>query len=65
VEAAAQRFFHRSAGDLTPHDAALLISVLPRPLVYVASPPGPYVRSHAGEIERRVEQLGPLLDCAQ
>jgi monofunctional biosynthetic peptidoglycan transglycosylase len=65
VEAAAQRFFHRSAADLTPRDAALLISVLPRPLVYVASPPGPYVRTHAIEIERRAAQLGPLLDCAQ
>jgi monofunctional biosynthetic peptidoglycan transglycosylase len=65
VEAAAQRFFHRSAADLTPRDAALLISVLPRPLVYVASTPGPYVRTHAIEIERRAEQLGPLLDCAQ
>jgi monofunctional biosynthetic peptidoglycan transglycosylase len=65
VEEASQRFFRRSAADLTPHEAALLISVLPRPLVYVASPPGPYVRTHAGEIERRAEQLGPLLDCAQ
>jgi monofunctional biosynthetic peptidoglycan transglycosylase len=65
VEAAAERFFHRSAADLTPRDAALLISVLPRPLVYVASPPGPYVRTHAIEIERRTEQLGQLLDCAQ
>jgi monofunctional glycosyltransferase len=65
VEAAAQRYFHRSAAELTPHDAALLISVLPRPLVYVASPPGPYVRTHAIEIERRAEQLGQLLDCAQ
>ncbi len=65
VEAAAQRFFHRSAADLTSHDAALLISVLPRPLVYAASPPGPYVRTRAGEIERRAEQLGPLVDCAQ
>ncbi|MGA3001889.1 MAG: monofunctional biosynthetic peptidoglycan transglycosylase [Acetobacteraceae bacterium] len=65
AEAAAQRFFHRSAAELTPYEAALLISVLPRPLVYVASPPGPYVRNHAGEIERKIEQLGPLLDCAQ
>lgn len=65
VEEAAERYFRRSAADLTPYEAALLISVLPRPLVYVASPPGPYVRGRAGEIERRAEQLGPLLDCAQ
>lgn len=65
VEAAAQRFFRRPAADLTPRDAALLISVLPRPLVYGTTPLGPYVRSHAAEIERRIEQLGPLLDCAR
>lgn len=65
VEEASQHFFHKSAADLTSYDAALLISVLPRPLVYIASPPGPYVRNRAGEIERVTEQLGPLLDCAQ
>jgi monofunctional biosynthetic peptidoglycan transglycosylase len=65
VEAAAERYFHRTAAELTPREAALLISVLPRPLVYTVSPPGPYVRSRAAEIERRTEQLGPLLDCAQ
>jgi len=65
VEEAAQRFFRKSAADLTPHEAALLISVLPRPLVYVASPPGTYLRTRAAEIERRTEQLGPLLDCTQ
>jgi monofunctional biosynthetic peptidoglycan transglycosylase len=64
AEAAAQHYFRKPAADLSPREAALLISVLPRPLVWVASPPGPYVRSHAGEIERRIEQLGPLLDCA-
>jgi monofunctional glycosyltransferase len=65
AEEAAQRFFRKSAYDLTPHEAAILVSVLPRPLVWVAAPPGPYVRFRAGEIERRAEQLGPLLDCAQ
>jgi monofunctional biosynthetic peptidoglycan transglycosylase len=65
VEEAAQRFFRKSAAELTPYEAALLISVLPRPLVYVASPPGPYIHNRAGEIERRAEQLGPLLDCVQ
>lgn len=62
---AAERFFHKSAYDLTPREAAQLVSVLPRPLVWVAAPPSPFVRFRASAIQRRVEQLGPLLECAQ
>jgi monofunctional biosynthetic peptidoglycan transglycosylase len=65
VEEAGKRFFHRSAAELTPYEAAQLISVLPKPLAYGALPLGPYVRSRAAEMQRRAEQLGPLLDCAQ
>jgi monofunctional biosynthetic peptidoglycan transglycosylase len=65
AEAAARWFFHKPAADLTPREAAQLVSVLPRPLVWVAAPPGPYVRLRAGVIERRIEQLGPRLGCAR
>jgi monofunctional biosynthetic peptidoglycan transglycosylase len=64
AEAAAQTFFHKSAAGLTPREAAQLASVLPRPLVWAASPAGPYVRQRAAVIERRVEQIGPMLACA-
>ena len=63
AEEAAQHFFRKSATDLTPREAAQLVSVLPRPLVWIASPPGPYVRLRAGVIERRITQIRPLLGC--
>jgi monofunctional biosynthetic peptidoglycan transglycosylase len=63
AEEAARSFFRKPAADLTPREAAQLVSVLPRPLVWVAAPPGPYVRMRAGVIERRVEQIRPLLGC--
>ena len=55
AEAAARWFFHKPAAELTPREAAQLVSVLPRPLVWVAAPPGPYVRERAGVIERRAD----------
>jgi monofunctional biosynthetic peptidoglycan transglycosylase len=65
AEEAAQYFFHKPAGDLTPREAAQLISVLPRPLVWVAAPPGPYVRERASVIERRADEIRPLLTCSR
>jgi monofunctional biosynthetic peptidoglycan transglycosylase len=65
AEAAAQTFFRKSAAALTPREAAQLASVLPGPLVWAASPAGPYVRQRAAVIERRVEQIGPMLGCAE
>jgi len=64
AEEAARWFFRKRAADLTPREAAQLVSVLPRPLVWVAAPPGPYVRFRASVIERRIGQLGPLLNCS-
>jgi monofunctional biosynthetic peptidoglycan transglycosylase len=64
AEAAARTFFHKPATALTTREAAQLASVLPRPLVWTAQPPGPYVRQRAGVIEHRIEQIRPLLECA-
>lgn len=64
AEAAARRFFGKPAAALTAREAALLAAVLPSPLTWSAAEPGPYVRQRAAVIERRVGQLGPLLDCA-
>jgi monofunctional glycosyltransferase len=65
AEAAAQSFFHKPASALTPREAAQLAAVLPKPLAWVAAPPGPYVRARAAVIERRAGQLGSLLACAE
>jgi monofunctional glycosyltransferase len=64
AEAAARTFFHNPAATLTTREAAQLASVLPRPLVWTAQPPSPYVRQRAAVIERRTEQIRPLLECA-
>ncbi len=64
AEEAARWFFHKAAADLTPREAAQLVSVLPRPLVWVAAPPSPYVRQRAGVIERRIEQIHSFLSCS-
>ena len=65
AEAAARRMFGRSAASLTPRETARLAVVLPDPLHWSAARPGPYVRERAELIERRVGQLGPLLDCTR
>jgi monofunctional biosynthetic peptidoglycan transglycosylase len=65
AEAAARSFFHKPAADLTQREAAQLAIVLPRPLVWVAAPAGAYVRERAGVIERRMEQIRPLLGCTE
>ncbi|MEJ7661257.1 MAG: transglycosylase domain-containing protein [Hymenobacter sp.] len=41
VEAASQRYFHKSARNLSAPEAALLAGVLPNPLRFRASQPGP------------------------
>lgn len=51
VEAAAQRYFHVSARQLTPFQAARLIAILPSPLKWRAIDPGPYVRRRSGRID--------------
>jgi monofunctional biosynthetic peptidoglycan transglycosylase len=63
AEAAAQKHFGKSAKALSRHEAALLASVLPNPLKRRAGRPSPAVKRKAGVIERRVGQMGALLDC--
>ena len=65
VQAASQRFFHRSAADLTPNQAARLIAVLPAPLDWSVVHPDHLVLWREHLIRRRVPELGPLLDCAR
>ena len=51
AEAAAQRWFGKSAADLGPREAARLAAILPSPRRYNAASPGPYVRRRAGQIQ--------------
>jgi len=58
VEAASQRFFHKSSVHLTPEDAALLAAVLPNPHRLKANAPSNYVRERQQWILRQMRQLG-------
>jgi monofunctional biosynthetic peptidoglycan transglycosylase len=63
AEAAAQRYFGKPASDLTRREAALIAAVLPNPRAWSPRQPTAYIARRARTIERRVQQLGPLLDC--
>ena len=65
AEAASRRFFGHSADALTRDEAVRLAVILPDPLHWSAERPGPWVRNRTRLIERRIEQLGPLLDCVR
>lgn len=63
AEAAARAYFNTSAARLTPQQAALLAVVLPNPRRFNAGAPSGYVWGRAATIGRRMNQLGPLLNC--
>ena len=61
VEAAAQKYFHVSARQVTPAQAARLIAILPSPLKWQVIDPGAYVRRRdrrIGAAEGTVDRLG-------
>lgn len=63
AEAAARRYFGRSASDLTPRQAALLVAALPNPRARDArKPQGRYARL-AASVERRAKGAGQWVDC--
>jgi monofunctional biosynthetic peptidoglycan transglycosylase len=63
AEAAARRFFGKPARALTRHEAALIAAVLPNPRRWSPQRPTRYIAQRVRTIERRMGQLGPLLDC--
>lgn len=65
AEAAARGYFGKPASDLTRREAALIAAVLPNPRLWSPRRPTAYIRQRASVIERRMGQLGPLLDCAR
>ena len=58
VEAASQRYFGKSASRLSPAEAALLAGVLPNPLRFRASNPGPVARAKQLRVLRNMRRLG-------
>lgn len=56
AEAAARRYFGKSAAQLSPAESARLAAVLPNPLKYDAGKPSRYVATRAGRIAARARQ---------
>ena len=50
AQAAAQRYFHKDARDLSPAEAARLAAILPSPLKWKAVNPGRYVQHRSARI---------------
>lgn len=63
AEAAARAYFGKSAAALNAREAALLAAILPNPREWSPVRPNRLVARRAQRIERRMDQLGPLLDC--
>ena len=58
AEAAAQRFFHKSASRLSRGDAAILAAVLPNPVHFSAAAPSRYVLQRRDWILGQMQALG-------
>ena len=58
VEAASQRYFGKPASQVSPAEAALLAGVLPNPLRFRASNPGPVARAKQLRVLRNMRRLG-------
>lgn len=57
VEAASQKYFGKSAAQVTKSEAALVAAILPSPKRYSASKPGPYVRKRQQWIARQMNNV--------
>ncbi len=65
AQAGAQAHFGKAAADLSSREGALMAAVLPNPRRWEAGRPSDYISRRAGTLQTRVQQLGPLLDCAR
>jgi monofunctional biosynthetic peptidoglycan transglycosylase len=67
VGAAAERYFHTDAADLSAAQASRLAAVLPSPLKWSAEDPGPYVLRRTGRIAARQGTVAEdgLADCVR
>lgn len=64
AEAAARRHFGKPASRLTPAEAARLAGALPNPILRNPSQPSRALQAAAGRVQRRMNQLGSLGNCA-
>lgn len=58
VEAASQRFYKKSATNLTRYEAARIAAVLPNPVRFSIKNPSAYVNKRTNQIVRQMKYLG-------
>jgi monofunctional biosynthetic peptidoglycan transglycosylase len=63
IEAAAQRYFHKSASQLNPREAALLATALPNPILRNPARPTSLQRRLAGSLEAKARENADWLHC--
>jgi monofunctional glycosyltransferase len=63
IEAAAQRYFHKSAKELNPLESALLATALPNPILRNPVHPTSLQRRLAGSLEAKARENSDLLRC--
>jgi monofunctional glycosyltransferase len=63
IEAAAERYFHKSASQLNPREAALLATALPNPILRNPARPTPMQRRLAASLEAKAHEGSDLLKC--
>jgi monofunctional glycosyltransferase len=63
IEAAAQRYFHKSASQLNAREAALLATSLPNPTRRNPARPSPMQRRLAAGLEAKARESSDLLKC--
>jgi monofunctional biosynthetic peptidoglycan transglycosylase len=60
IEAASEYYYHKHASELTAHQAAAIISILPDPLKWSPTNPSERVQHRQYFIMRNMRRLGPL-----
>ena len=63
IEAAAEHYFHKTASQLNPHEAAPLATSLPNPIHRNPARPTPLQRRLAGSLEAKAREDSDLLKC--
>ena len=63
IEAAARRYFHKSASELNAREAALLATALPNPILRNPARPPALHRRLALSVEAKARESGELLAC--
>ena len=63
IEAAAERYFHKSASQLNAHEAALLATSLPNPIRRNPARPSALQRRLAASLEEKARENFDLLKC--